>query len=139
VSERCASLGAKPVSERLFQVCVKCNLCDASSKQSLLMGSQAKLLPAGVCAKSDIVLTKQDASLIVGRVLFHVSLREDVYTVVEPFELKSYDKVKAIAVWLKGQCECFIKTCDILCALTFSEEKDAIRTLLPLQYRLKLS
>ena len=139
VSEHCAILGAKPVSERVFQICVQSGLCDSSSKQSLLMGSQAKLLPAGVCAKSDIVLIKQDANLIVGRVLFHVSLENDVYTLVEPFELKSYDKVKAIAVWLKSQRECFIKTLDVLCPLVFSVHQDTVRTLLPLQHRLKLA
>jgi hypothetical protein len=99
------------------------------------------MLPAGSCAKKDVVLTRSTEGtepFDAGEVWFHAQCKGTYVSMVSMWQLKSYDAAKGLAKWLKQDVPVLISTSSILSPVCFTVCKDTtVNTLIPLQYRCK--
>ena len=133
--DSCCLIGAKPMSERVHQLCLQSGLVSVGLKDTFLMSSKAKLQPAGLCSKNDVVLIRLTSSMIAGRVLFHLDIDGFAVSLIKPFKLQSYDRAKSVAIWIDRDPECFVRTQDVVCTLVSSPLANAVKTLVPFQHR----
>ena len=132
----CALVSPKPMTATVRNICALANLELEVAGMSLFSSNAARLEPAGLCAKNDVVLISSNDKAIAGKVDIHVDVNGTIMSLVTLLNLVSYDKVKGTAMWEQSPQKVFVETSKLLSSVVFAQqEASRCRTIIPLRFK----
>jgi len=100
--------------------------------------NEARLSPAGRCARKDIVLVRSEdgRNFVAGEVWVHADVCGELISVISLWSVIKYDRATSAAEWRALINPQVVSTHDILCATIFTHcRAGVVRTLVPYQFR----
>ena len=132
----CALVSPKPMTATDKRICALAHLEVEVEGMSVFSSRAARLEPAGLCTKNDVVLISSDDTAIAGKVHIHVDVNGTIMSLVTLLNLVSYDKVKGTAMWEESLRKVFVESSKLLSSVAFAkQEASRCRTIIPMRLK----